>query len=220
MNAMTPLNRYFLQRGKMSPTALAFTALGAAAVTVAAAFLIAHDNQLRGNALDVALTPFVNGAATRVDSTVVARLILESYQETRGIAAIWSGLYWGFSWLAAVLGALAGLILKFESVPMDEKRKKDVAAFLTLTASLLVTISTSGDFQRKWQANRIAAAEIEYVGYDFLKNVNKEPMVYIDKVSASLRQRHLSILGIDAKRVPDAAVTAASGVKAAAVAKN
>jgi hypothetical protein len=50
-------------------------------------------------------------------------------------------------------------VLKLETLLGNEALKKDCAALLSVAAALLVTLSTSGDFQRKWQANRIAAAE-------------------------------------------------------------
>jgi hypothetical protein len=56
---------------------------------------------------------------------------------------------------------------KLESILRNEAIKKDVAA--AVAAAILITISTSGDFQRKWQANRTAAAELERIGYDFLE---------------------------------------------------
>ena len=168
--------------------------LGAAVV----GYLISFDSQLRGGALDTALQPIIDRKDP--DSSVVALAIRENHRETRQIAALWSGLYWGFAWGAAVLGALAGLILKLESLLPDEKAKKDIAAFLTVTAALMVTISTSGDFQRKWQANRTASAEIERTGYDFLEHNGANARSYLAEVGNSLQKRHLAILGGEPRR--------------------
>jgi hypothetical protein len=44
-----------------------------------------------------------------------------------------------------------------------------VAALLAVIAAILIAISTNGDFQRKWQANRTAAAGMESLAYDLLK---------------------------------------------------
>jgi len=51
-----------------------------------------------------------------------------------------------------------------ETLIRNEAAKKDIAAALAVAAALLVTISTSGDFQRKWQAKRVAAAELAITG--------------------------------------------------------
>lgn len=156
-------------------------------------YLSMHNTQLRGEPVQTLLAPIIDGKDP--DQALAARALRDNYLETRSIAALWSGLYWGFAWISAILGALAGLILKFESIIKDEKVKKDVAAFLAVTAALLVTISTSGDFQRKWQANRMAAADLERDAYEFLKNNGAMPRSYLGKVGETLHKRHISILG-------------------------
>lgn len=49
---------------------------------------------------------------------------------------------------------------------------------MAVGAALLITVSTSGDFQRKWQANRIAAAELERLGYLLLETGADQPKRY------------------------------------------
>jgi hypothetical protein len=39
---------------------------------------------------------------------------------------------------------------------------------LALVASIATAIATTGEFRQRWQANRIAAAELERLGYDLL----------------------------------------------------
>jgi hypothetical protein len=90
---------------------------------------------------------------------------------------------------------LAGLVLKLESILKNEAVKKDVAAAFAVTAAVLITISTSGDFQRKWQANRTAAAELERLGYDFLATNGASPRSYLAAVGKILMTRHSAILG-------------------------
>jgi hypothetical protein len=147
----------------------------------------------RGEALAEALTPLITQEST--DQSVVAKAILENYIETRSNASRWSGVYWGFTFLAATFSALAGLILKFETFLKNAETKKDVAALLSVGAALLITISTSGDFQRKWQANRIAAAELERTGYELLENKNADPRTYFSAIGNILHKRNLTIVG-------------------------
>ena len=80
---------------------------------------------------------------------------------------------------AAVLSALAALVLKLETLVKSDGAKKDLAALLSVAAALSITISTSGDFQRKWQANRIAAAELEHTGYEFLEKEGADARSYL-----------------------------------------
>ncbi|MBI1425027.1 MAG: DUF4231 domain-containing protein [Gammaproteobacteria bacterium] len=162
-------------------------------VIVAGAWLVAQ-SWPRGAALDTAMQPMIEGKQT--EQALVARAILQNYHETRKNASRWSGAYWGFTFTAAILSALAALVLKLES-PLfkNDAMKKDIAAAASVAAALLVTLSTSGDFQRKWTANRIAAAELEHLGYTFLEKNGADARSYLARIGQILEQRHLSIVG-------------------------
>lgn len=101
----------------------------------------------------------------------------------------------GCTFVAALFSALAGLVLKLESIPIEDKPRKDVSATLAVTAAILITISTSGDFQRKWQANRIAAAELELAGYAFLESGGTDPLPFHAIIGKTLHKRHMAIVG-------------------------
>ncbi len=160
--------------------------------------LAGRDAWSRGEALGTALDPVISGS--NPEQALVARAILDNYREARETAARWSGVYWGFTFAAAILSALAALVLKLEFFAFrTEAAKKDVAAVCSVAAALLITLSTSGDFQRKWQANRVAAAELERVGYDFLEKNGAEPRSFLARVGAILERRHMSIIGSSEK---------------------
>jgi len=163
-------------------------------------FLADRDTWPRGEALQVALRPLVDKQNS--DQSLVAQAILNNYLETRANASRWSGIYWGCTFVAAALSALAALILKLETVIQNEGAKKDLAALFAVVAALLITISTSGDFQRKWQANRIAAAELEKTGYDFLEKDTVEARSYLASVGQILLKRHMAIVGSTEQRKP------------------
>lgn len=163
-------------------------------------FLQERDTYPRGEALGTALRPLVEGKNS--EQAVVARVIWDNYLETRANASRWSGVYWGLTFTAAALSALAALVLKLETLIKSEGAKKDLAALLSVTAALLITISTSGDFQRKWQANRIAAAELERTGYEFLEKDGADARSYLASVGQSLRRRHMAIVGSLEQRKP------------------
>jgi len=152
-----------------------------------------RDSWHRGEALVLALEPITKQPNT--DKALIAQTIWKNYVETRANAKWWSGVFWGFTFLAAGLSALAGLILKFETIIKDEKVKKDSAAVCAVVAALLITIASSGDFQRKWQANRIAAAELEQTGYEFLAKGGEEPRHYFAVVARILHKRQMAIVG-------------------------
>lgn len=163
-----------------------------------------RDSWERGEALSAALRPLIEKQDS--EQSVVARAILENYLETRANASRWSGVYWGFTFAAATLSALAGLILKFETIVKNEGIKKDVAAIFAVAAALLITISSGGDFQRKWQANRIAAAELERTGYEFLEKNGADARSFLASVGQTLFRRHLAIAGGNENRADTAEV--------------
>ena len=174
-------------------------------------FLQDRDTWPRGEALGEALRPIVEGK--NPDQALVARVIWDNYLETRANASRWSGLYWGLTFAAAVLSALAALVLKLETFVKSEGAKKDLAALFSVAAALMITISTSGDFQRKWQANRIAAAELERTGYEFLEKSGADPRSYLASVGPILLRRHLAIVGgSEQRKAPaEAAKSSAAG---------
>ena len=189
-------------RAGFSPRAwLVVCVLLLVAVSVGAwCFLQDRDTWPRGEALGTALRPIIEGKNS--EQALVARAIWESYLETRANASRWSGLYWGLTFTAAVLSALAAVVLKLETIIKNEGAKKDVAAILSVAAALMITVSTSGDFQRKWQANRLAAAELERAGYEFLERDGADARSYLATVGQSLLRRHMAIVGGSEQRKP------------------
>ena len=129
------------------------------------------------------------------EQTFVAAAILESFLETRRDAAMWSGVYWGCTFAAALFSVLAATTLKLGTFSEKAELKKDLSAAFSMIATLLITISTSGDFQTKWQANRIAAARLEIVGYKFLESNGKQARSYFGKVGDILLSRNMAIVG-------------------------
>ena len=156
---------------------------------------MADDGKRRGGGLLVALEQLSDkGADGQVKA--VAKALKQNYEETRSNAKYWSAIYWGFTFFAAALSALAGLVLKLESFLKNESLKKDIAAAAAVSGALLITISTSGDFQRKWQANRVAAAELERTGYEFLESGTGNPRSYFKIIGQIQHRRHFAIVGI------------------------
>lgn len=124
-------------------------------------------------------------------------IIFASYEEYRGNTFRWSAAYYACLFLSAAFSALAGFVIKMRAFSNAAVVKEDLAAFLAMLAALLITLSTVGDFQRKWHANRIAAADTEALVYELIK----EPFGEAEraKVIASLqeigRTRNLEIVG-------------------------
>ncbi len=105
----------------------------------------------------------------RPETKQLGSVIIETYREFRGNAVRWSAAYFGCLFGSAFLSAVAALVLKLELLGDQPRLRNDLAASLATVAALLVTLSTTGDFQRKWQANRIAAAAMENLAYELAR---------------------------------------------------
>lgn len=110
------------------------------------------------------LEPLVPRNATALYSSA-----LESYYQYRANAGRWSAVYFGCTFGAALFSAAAGVILKLDSLSKRETLRKDLAASLAAAAALLITLSTTGNFEAKWRANRLAASSMESVIYRIAK---------------------------------------------------
>jgi len=105
----------------------------------------------------------------RPETKQFGKVIIKNYHEFRGNTVRWSAAYFGCLFGSASLSALAALFLKLEVLRDSPKLRTDIAASLATVAALLVTLSTTGDFQRKWQANRGAAGEMENLAYELIR---------------------------------------------------
>ena len=105
----------------------------------------------------------------RPDTKPLGMIVVKTYREYRGNTIKWSAAYFGCLFGSALLSAMAGLLLKLEVLGSHPKVRNDLAAAMATSAALLVTLSTTGDFQRKWQANRAAAAAMENLAFELVR---------------------------------------------------
>ena len=139
-------------------------------------FLTERASWSRGEALGVALASLIDKPKT--DESLVARAILDNYVDAGNCLAVERGLL-GIHLCGGGTQRTGWAHLKFESIVKDQAVKKDIAALFSVVAAMMITISTSGDFQRKWQANRIAAAELERIGYELLAKSGADSSISI-----------------------------------------
>lgn len=172
-------------------------------VVAVAAFVAFRDHWPRSEGLVQALA--VEAQAKNPDRATVAVILHAAFSETRANASRWSGIFWGFSFAAVALSAVAGLILKLEAIPWSDTARKDAAATLSVLSALIVTISTNGDFHRKWQANRLAAAQIEDLSYRFLRDPATDPRRHLTELGRIQLQRQMEIVGGQGATLPGAA---------------
>jgi len=105
----------------------------------------------------------------RPETKQLGAIVIKTYREFRGNTVRWSFAYYCCLFGSAFFSAMAALILKLELLGGQQKLKNDLAASLATIAALLITLSTTGDFQRKWQANRLAAVEMENIAYELTR---------------------------------------------------
>jgi hypothetical protein len=145
-------------------------------------------------------------ALFRSEDKQLGEVIIKTYGEYRGNAVAWSAVYFGCLFGSAFFSAMAALFLKLEILLERQKLRNDLAAVLATVAALLVTLSTTGDFQRKWQANRIAASAMQNLVVDLARKTAKHDT---DAILARYQEindmRNRGIVGEtmeDATRVP------------------
>lgn len=159
------------------------------------------------NANDSSAVRALNERAKTLDEPTkgTAQLVVSSFDEYRNITRMWSGVYNGCVLGAAALGLIAALVLKLESFREYEAQKKDVAAILASAGAVLAALSTSGDFQTKWQTNRSAAAEVESLAFDMLSPSPLNNHAIYEKLKRIAEERHFRLVGAKADKVDDGA---------------
>lgn len=122
--------------------------------------------------------------------------IIHTYREYRGNTMRWSAAYFGCLFGSAFFSAVAALLLKLEVLGNRPKLRNDAAAALATVAALLVTLSTTGDFQRKWHANRIAASGMENLAYDLLRPAMARDLdAIVARIQRINEARNMGIVG-------------------------
>lgn len=125
----------------------------------------------------------------------IGRTIITNYQEYRENSIRWSGTYHTCIFVSAALAAFSALILKLEFFLRSTELKKDLAAVAATLSALLITFSTIGDFQSRWQANRAAAGRMESLGYDFSTAKTKDIALFSARIGEISMARNQEIVG-------------------------
>ena len=120
----------------------------------------------RGKGILTILPKFLTGLPP--DENLIGQAILQNWAEYRHNTVLWSAAYFSCLFFSATFSAFAGLVLKLEFFIKNADLKKDLSAFLAMSAALLITLVTVGDFQMKWRTNRLAAAQMENLAYEFI----------------------------------------------------
>jgi hypothetical protein len=129
-------------------------------------------------------------------SKVIGQVVIETYEEYRANAARWSGVYFLCLFGSAFLSAFAALVLKLELLQAWPRLRSDLAATAATLAALLITLSTVGDFQRKWQANRLAAAAMENLAYEIVTLKTPADLeAVVEEIQAVNAARNKGIVG-------------------------
>lgn len=78
----------------------------------------------------------------------------------------WNLWYYTSMYGAVLLSALSALVLKIGSTQIKGERQSDVAALLATFAAILGTVSSVGNFERRWSASRQARTEMQSLDVD------------------------------------------------------
>lgn len=172
-------------------------------VLVLVALLVGKSSIFAWSASDSAVVEVLRERAPHMNEAQkgAALLVASIFDEYRNVARMWSAVYNGCVLGASALGLLAALVLKLESAPQLAKEKKDAAAALASIGAILAALSSSGDFQMKWQANRSAVAEVERIAVSLLAPTPPDLAAVYAELGSIAEDRHLKLIG--AKRPAD-----------------
>lgn len=140
---------------------------------------------------------------TAGEKNELKQLVDKEFEDFRGYARNWSLAYHTFLFGAAALSALAALVLKLEGT-VDIKKRNNWGAILAASSALMVTIMTSGGFQRKWEANRLAAFEVHNLQLELEKRTADRDGI-LDELKRINEIRNQSIVGVAVRPEPTAA---------------
>ncbi|WP_374567998.1 hypothetical protein [Ideonella sp.] len=145
-----------------------------------------------------------------------AKLAVTMFDEYRDVARLWSGVYNGCVLGASALGLLAALVLKLEAWPQRASLKKDLAAAMASLSAILAALSSSGDFQMKWQTNRTAVADVERIAIRLLSPSPLDLASVYAELGDIAQERHLKLIGVKRTAGDDAAAAKAAQAGSAA----
>jgi hypothetical protein len=129
----------------------------------------------------------------------LAALLIRNCSEYSGNAVGWSFAHFGTVFGSALLSAVAALILKLNFITNADARA-DAAAICATLAALLITLSTAGDFKRKWQACRAAEVAVEKLAYDLFSQGQKaDAKPILDQLTSLNIAYNLAIAGNEGK---------------------
>lgn len=153
----------------------------------------------RGSGLLNAMRALLGDPAISGDEKRLGAIILENYEEYRANARNWSAVYFGCLFFSAACAALAGVVIKLELLT-NESVKRDAGALLAMVSALLVTLSTAGGFHQRWYVNRLAAAKIEKLGYDFITADRKGELArFSSEIQTISYERNAEIVSGDSR---------------------
>jgi len=156
--------------------------------------------------LRIAQAPDPQGRAVQA----LVESLRQNYVETREDATRWSAVFWGTTFFGLVASASGALILKVESLKLTDVQRKDWGAMLAGAAALAVSLAGAGDFRQKWQANRLAAGELERRAYKRLAEKNPTVGEYYEAIADVQFKRTTSITGKEDSAKPGGASSGGS----------
>jgi hypothetical protein len=120
-------------------------------------------------------------------------LLEEQFSKLRSYTRLWSFGYNFFQFGGALMAAAAAVILKLDVFP-DVNTRNNYAAILSGASAVFVTILTIGRFQRKWEANRLAAFDVQNLRWELEKH-ETDPDRVLEKLQTISATRNNRIVG-------------------------
>ncbi|MDN3546687.1 hypothetical protein QWZ02_19735 [Kinneretia asaccharophila] len=129
--------------------------------------------------------------------TQLVRLITEQETRFRVGKSRWNFWYYGSMYGAVLFSATSALVLKLEMERLKGDWQTDAAALLATLAAILGTVSSTGNFERRWRTSRQAQATMQKLQVD-LQSPNADLLLISNEYKRAIDEYQLGVVGNDA----------------------
>lgn len=124
---------------------------------------------------------------------VLAKIVSDRSNSYKNGAALWSFVHHTFMWGAAGLSAAAAAVIQLDKCSWCSE---ELATILASTSAVMITVSASGAFRRKWQTNRLSRSRFERFEIR-MTNPNVDLDKMRDDIEGAIDLHHQVIVGVE-----------------------
>lgn len=124
------------------------------------------------------------------------RLVAEQEERFRVGKSRWNFWYYSSMYGAVFFSATSALVLKLEMESLKGDWQSDAAALLATLAAILGTVSSTGNFERRWRTSRQARASMQKLQVD-LQRPDADLLLISKEYKRAIDDYQLGVVGND-----------------------